>query len=73
MAQFPVCAQCGRFQSEHGIGNAEPNHTFVTRLSRVQHISARVAVQCLECGRKFKTATLVPSCPKCGGSDIEVA
>ena len=32
----------------------------------------RVKVTCLECGKKFATANLCPSCPKCGGSDIEV-
>jgi DNA polymerase II large subunit len=30
-------------------------------------------VVCLECGRKFKTASMCPSCPKCGGSDVELA
>lgn len=31
-----------------------------------------VAVECMECGKKFKTKKLIPSCPKCGGSDIDV-
>lgn len=31
----------------------------------------RVRVVCMECDRKFKTASIVPSCPKCGGSDVE--
>ena len=30
-------------------------------------------VECLECGRKFKTTSMVPSCPKCKSSDIELA
>jgi len=34
---------------------------------------AGVAVECLECGRKFVTRSLDPSCPKCHGSDIELA
>ena len=32
----------------------------------------RIKVECLECERKFTTSSMVPSCPKCGGSDIEV-
>lgn len=32
----------------------------------------KIAVECLECGRKFKTASFVPECPKCGGSDIDI-
>ena len=26
---------------------------------------------CLECGRKFKTKSMLPTCPKCGGGDVE--
>jgi DNA polymerase II large subunit len=33
----------------------------------------KIAVECLECGKKFSTASMLPSCPKCGGSDIELA
>lgn len=29
-------------------------------------------VVCLECEHKFKTSSNLPTCPKCGGSDIEV-
>lgn len=32
----------------------------------------RVKIVCLECGEKFATTNLCPSCPKCGGSDIDV-
>jgi hypothetical protein len=34
--------------------------------------SLKFKVECLECGRKFKTTSMFPSCPKCGGSDIDV-
>lgn len=33
----------------------------------------RIPVECLECGRKFRTASWTPTCPKCGGSDVEPA
>ena len=29
-------------------------------------------VECMECGRRVKTRSYIPECPKCGGSDIEV-
>ncbi|MFQ5668556.1 MAG: hypothetical protein ACE5I7_19295 [Candidatus Binatia bacterium] len=32
----------------------------------------KIQVQCQECGRKFSTASMLPSCPKCGGSDIDL-
>lgn len=30
-------------------------------------------VECLECGRKFKTRSTLPECPTCGGSDVDLA
>lgn len=35
--------------------------------------SNRFLVECVECGKKFKTASMLPACPKCGGGDIEEA
>lgn len=32
----------------------------------------RLALECLECGKKFASSKADPSCPKCGGSDVEV-
>ena len=32
-----------------------------------------ILVKCQECGKKFKTMSMVPTCPKCGGSDIDLA
>jgi Zn finger protein HypA/HybF involved in hydrogenase expression len=31
-----------------------------------------IKVICLECGKKFRTKKVIPECPKCGGSDIDV-
>jgi len=36
-------------------------------------MSNRIKVVCLECGKKFQTASMLPTCPKCKGSDIEPA
>jgi hypothetical protein len=33
--------------------------------------SKRFPVVCLECGKKFLTASMDPRCPKCNGVDIE--
>jgi len=32
----------------------------------------KFAVKCLECGKKFKTSSYLPECPKCNGSDIDL-
>lgn len=32
---------------------------------------SKIRVECLECGRKFATTSMLPTCPACGGSDIE--
>ena len=32
----------------------------------------KAKVECLECGRKFQTSRILPVCPKCGGSDVEI-
>jgi Zn finger protein HypA/HybF involved in hydrogenase expression len=36
-------------------------------------VKTKILVECQECGKKFKTGSICPSCPKCGGSDVEVA
>ena len=47
----------------------EPGAT-LARLRR-RHASRRFRVMCLECERKFRTASMLPRCPRCGGSDVE--
>lgn len=34
--------------------------------------SNKIAVQCQECGKRFKTASPEPHCPKCHGYDIDL-
>lgn len=46
-------------------------NTFL-RVGNVIVKKAKFPVVCLECGKKFTTASTLPSCPKCGGSDIDV-
>jgi hypothetical protein len=36
-------------------------------------MSQKIKVVCNECGKKFQTASMLPTCPKCKGSDIEPA
>jgi len=33
---------------------------------------APLKVECLECGRKFQTRSTLPTCPKCGGVDVDL-
>ena len=35
--------------------------------------SKSIKVKCMECGKKFKSANLAPTCPKCGSGDIDLA
>lgn len=39
----------------------------------VEGKAQRISVECLECGKEFKTISMLPSCPKCGGSDIDLS
>lgn len=39
--------------------------------TRTKRTSSRFPVVCLECGNRFKTASMMPTCRKCGGSDVE--
>src|SRR5262245_53433467 len=34
--------------------------------------NSRVGVKCQECGKRFKTASSIPECPRCHGVDVEV-
>lgn len=52
------------------------NHVAAARAHRVR----RVGFACMECGHKFKTTKAAEraaygdkGCPKCGGSDIDLA
>lgn len=35
-------------------------------------MTTKIKVECLECGKKFATASLSPVCPRCGGVDIDI-
>jgi len=37
----------------------------------VEEAASKFPVKCMECGKKFKTASMLPTCPKCKGSDVE--
>jgi Zn finger protein HypA/HybF involved in hydrogenase expression len=38
-----------------------------------RHKRTGFAVICMECGRRFRTASMLPMCPRCKGTDIDVA
>ena len=54
----------------HALGD-EVDITFHMPTRESSRHAMRVA--CLECGRKFRTSSYLPTCPGCGGSDIEPA
>ena len=33
----------------------------------------RIKVECLECGQRFSTRSMIPTCPSCNGSDVDLA
>ena len=57
----------------HQLGQLED----VTELTRHQPLPeskrGNSKVICLECSRKFSTRSFIPTCPGCGGSDVEPA
>jgi Zn finger protein HypA/HybF involved in hydrogenase expression len=59
----------GRYAVDLGEGEALVK--IVDTLEEAIDEAGRLAVKCMECGKKFKTASMLPDCPKCGGSDIE--
>ena len=36
-------------------------------------VAVKMPVVCMECDKRFSTTKVIPSCPKCGGADIELA
>lgn len=46
--------------------------TSKSQLKRVKTQSGRLDVVCLECGHKFKTASVSPQCSKCNSVDIDL-
>lgn len=34
--------------------------------------SDRLKLICMECGSRFRSANQIPTCPGCGGSDVEL-
>lgn len=74
------CKSCGATQvKEAAYGSEDGPPTFV---GAHDEYKAKVAakpkpagfkVKCQECGKTFKTRSMLPDCPKCGGSDIDLA
>lgn len=38
----------------------------------IEKKSKRMMVECMECCHKFQSSSILPVCPKCGGSDIDI-
>jgi Zn finger protein HypA/HybF involved in hydrogenase expression len=74
------CVKCGKpaqwyhnrldqkFCSDHA-----PNDT-MSRIQPVKEASLHsLSMKCLECGKKFRSSSPDPKCPKCGGYDIDLS
>ncbi len=48
----------------------ESKSQFRRMVSQQDH---RISVVCMECGKKWKTASVSPQCSRCNSVDIEVA
>ena len=44
-----------------------------TRILAASRKAASLRVECMECGKRFRTASMLPECPKCGGTDIDIS
>jgi hypothetical protein len=76
-----------QMQAELSFGDSNPHFNSVEHVMREAFQSAdftfhnplpepkggRMKVTCLECGRKWRTTSFIPTCPGCGGSDVELA
>ena len=36
-------------------------------------VKVKMPVVCMECNKKFSTTKVIPECPRCNSSDIELA
>lgn len=67
--------QNGRKPTEAETEFIEKGTTYGNTFQRVGNVivkKAKFPVVCLECGKKFTTSSMLPECPECGGSDIDV-
>jgi DNA polymerase II large subunit len=43
----------------------------MANIFRIKPLTFRV--ECLECGAKFRTQSMIPECKNCGSTDVELA
>ena len=44
----------------------------VSLIEARKRYSTKLDLECMECGKKFKSSSLDPKCPKCGSYDVDV-
>ena len=80
-SQTVQCQGCGRIQTDRGArkciscgGTNKAARVFASLADLYEGRRAqKMSVQCMECGKKFKTSSPEPKCPGCGGYDVEPA
>jgi hypothetical protein len=65
------CPHCHRKFNKYPSGTSHCPHCKQDVVDE-EWLTESFAVQCLECGKKFRTSNPDPTCPKCGGSDIDI-
>ena len=53
-------------------GTTMANETTGEIARKVLAADGRIKVECLECGKKFQTRSVIPECPRCHGVDVDV-
>lgn len=67
--QMDNCKACRHPKTEHTDDGCEHSGC---RCMEISEDSKSLSLKCLECGKAFKSASLDPKCPKCGGYDIDL-
>lgn len=70
------CAKCGKPAKWYHnrldkkfCADCAPNDT----MNRIQEDTNSKPLECLECGKKFRSSSADPKCPKCGGYDVDLS
>jgi hypothetical protein len=62
----------GKWTESPAGGRARKEARLRAAFAKARRGGFRAAVQCQECGKRFATSSMDPSCPKCGGADIDI-
>jgi ribosomal protein S27E len=66
-----------RFNREHFLAVVKGERELTSRPPRngpcrVTQPSNKLRVECMECSKRFSTTSMLPECPKCGSTDVDL-